>query len=140
MGKTHLATAAAWTLMDAGVAVLYVVVPDLLATLRETFDVGVDETHAARMRRIRDADVVILDDLGSENGTPWVREQLFSIVNHRYLERTPLLVASNYTPEGIGGRIGSRLADRGLVTYLSIDADDYRRLGMSPRGISGPGD
>jgi DNA replication protein DnaC len=130
-GKTHLLNALAWTLIERGIGVLYVVVPDLLVKLRQTFDGSADESFSERMTRIQEADVLILDDLGSERRTGWVDEQLFTFINHRYVAGSPLVVASNHKPgngEGdIGGRIGSRLSDWQLVTFIGIDANDYRK-------------
>lgn len=125
-GKTHLLSAIAWTLIDRGIGAFYVVVPDLIAKLKATFDGG-DEAFADRFERIKTADVVLLDDLGAERATPWVQEQMFELVNSRYLSELPLVVASNLSPEQIGGRVGSRLDDRFLVDRVPMLARDYRR-------------
>lgn len=128
-GKTHLLAAIATELMRQRIGALYVVVPDLLIKLRATFDRGTDETFRERLDRIATCDVLLLDDLGAERSTNWVNEQLYTLINERYLARRPLVVASNLSPEAIGGRIGSRLGDRRLTTYVSIDAGDYRAGG-----------
>lgn len=127
VGKTHLLAAMAWSLVDRGVAAFYVVVPDLLVKLQATFNDGSDETFAERFKRIKDADVLLLDDLGAEKSTEWAQAQMFDLINSRYLAEKPLVVASNLTPAQIGGRVGSRLGDRHLTTYVSVGASDYRK-------------
>ena len=127
VGKTHLLAAIAWSLVDRGVGAFYVVVPDLLVKLQATFNDGSDETFAERFKRIKDADVLLLDDLGAEKSTEWAQAQMFDLINSRYLAEKPLVIASNLTPAQIGGRVGSRLGDRHLTTYLSIGASDYRK-------------
>lgn len=126
-GKTHLLAAIAWSLVDRGIGAFYVVVPDLLVKLQATFNDGSDETFAERFKRIKDADVLLLDDLGAEKSTEWAMAQMFDLINSRYLSEKPLVVASNLTPAQIGGRVGSRLGDRHLATYVSVGASDYRK-------------
>ena len=83
-GKTHLAAAIANYCIALGRPALFVIVPDLLDHLRATFspnsDTGLDE----RLSDIRDAPLLILDDLGAHHSTPWAQEKLFQILNHRY--------------------------------------------------------
>lgn len=126
-GKTHLLAAISWTLIERQIGALYIVVPDLLTRLRETFDARAEESLASRMERIRDADVLLLDDLGAEKGSTWATEQLFNLVNDRYLSEAPMVVSSNLAPEAIGGRLGSRLADLDLVTHVTVEGPDYRQ-------------
>lgn len=125
-GKTHLLAAIAWELVARDVETLYIVVPDLLLKLRETFDAAASESLAERLERIRQADVLLLDDLGAEKSSAWASEQLFSIVNDRYLSERSLVVSSNLPPAEIGGRLGSRLGDRHLVTHVALNGTDYR--------------
>ncbi|MGE3911128.1 MAG: ATP-binding protein, partial [Chloroflexota bacterium] len=70
-GKTHLAAAIANTRLKAGDAVIFSVVPDLLDHLRAAFsptsDIGYDELFES----VRQAPLLILDDLGTQSGTPW---------------------------------------------------------------------
>ena len=56
-----------------------------------------------RFTAIRGAFLLVLDDLGTENTTPWAREKLYQIFNHRYVERLPIAPVSTVpseTPRG----------------------------------------
>ena len=125
-GKTHLAAAIANHRVKLGHPVLFVVVPDLLDYLRATFspssDAGLDE----RMETIREIPLLILDDLGAHNSTPWAQEKMFQILNHRYNNRLPTVVTTNQRLEELDPRIASRLADIDLSQRFEIPAPDYR--------------
>lgn len=127
-GKTHLAVATALYAMERQkLSVLFAVVPDLLDHLRATFDPGNGVAYDDRFNAIRNAQLLVLDDLGTENTTPWAREKLYQIFNHRYNEQLPTVVTSNQDFRRIEDRVLSRLLDVRLTTYLHIDAEDYRR-------------
>jgi len=131
-GKTHLAAAIANFAVSLGVPTLFITVPDLLDTLRFAYQAP-DVTFEERFEEIRRAALLILDDFGTQNATPWAQEKLFQILNYRYINRLPLVVTTNLLLGDIEGRIRSRLEDPDLVTKVNIIAADYRR----PVGDSG---
>jgi DNA replication protein DnaC len=134
VGKTHLASAIANELLKQNYRVLFAVVPDLLDHLRSTFGPSSEVQYDQRFELIRDAAVLILDDLGTENTTPWAREKLFQIINHRYNGRMPTVITSNRRPEEIEPRIFSRMSDRASCEeFIIMDGDDYRRLPPAQR-------
>jgi DNA replication protein DnaC len=129
-GKTHLAAAIAnQTLTQANQTVMFTVVPDLLDHLRATFDPSRGIDYDDRFNKIRNTFLLILDDLGTENTTPWAREKLYQIVNHRYNERLPTVITTNQPDSAIDERILSRMLDGGLSRRLMFNGDDYRRRG-----------
>jgi DNA replication protein DnaC len=134
-GKTHLAAAVAnYASRELSMSPIFSVVPDLLDYLRSTFAPDSDTTYESRFEAVRGADLLILDDLGTENTTPWAREKLFQIVNHRYMERLPTIFTTNVDLDTLDGRIRSRICDRELSTLVFIDADDFRMRGVhTPR-------
>ena len=125
-GKTHLAAAAANYAVDLGVPTLFLTVPDLLDTLRASFD-SEDTTFEQRFEEIRSAQLLVLDDFGTQNASGWAREKLFQIMNYRYINKLPTIVTTNLLLSEIDERIRSRLADPELVTQVRILAPDYRR-------------
>ncbi|MCS7247902.1 MAG: ATP-binding protein [Anaerolineales bacterium] len=132
-GKTHLAAAIANTAVQHHVPTLFLTVPDLLDGLRSTLSEAENrfEEHFEEIRTVR---LLILDDFGTQNATPWAQEKLFQIMNYRYVNRLPTVITTNLRLEQIEGRIRSRLEDPELVTKVVILAPDYRRptaeLGM----------
>jgi DNA replication protein DnaC len=135
-GKTHLAAAIANYRIALGHSVLFVIVPDLLDRLRATFsptsEVGLDE----RLDDIREAPLLILDDLGSHHSTPWAQEKLFQILNHRYNSQLPTVITTNQRLEEMDPRITSRLVDPDLSQVYEILAPDYRQPGAERGGAT----
>ena len=125
-GKTHLAAAIANFAVEMGVPTLFLTVPDLLDMLRFSYD-SEDTTFEDRFNEIRNASLLILDDFGTQNATGWAQEKLFQIINYRYINKLPLVITTNLSLDHIEARFRSRLADRGLVTEVRINAPDYRR-------------
>lgn len=93
-GKTFLAAAAANQIMERGVPVLFVFVPDLLDQLRGAYSNEAALSHDELFEQVKNVPVLILDDIGAHNGTPWTEEKLFQIVNHRYVSGLPMLITS----------------------------------------------
>jgi DNA replication protein DnaC len=129
VGKTHLAAAIANVALDRHEMVLFVVVPDLLDEMRATFAPTSEVTYDARFEQVRTVPLLILDDLGTEAATPWAKEKLYQLINHRYQERLPTVVTSNRALAELEPRLASRLADRRLCQVIHMQAQDYRRYG-----------
>lgn len=129
-GKTHLAAAIVNNLLAKNVPCMFVVVPELLDYIRQ----GVkDETKAKTAVQLIDMakniDVLVLDDLGAEKPSEWVKEQLFILINSRYEKQLTTIVTTNYSStrliEQLGQRIISRLLE--MTTPIALDyAEDYR--------------
>jgi DNA replication protein DnaC len=133
-GKTHLAAAIANVALRRQTRVLFTIVPDLLDHLRSTFGPSSEVEYDDRFEMIREVPLLILDDLGTENTTPWAREKLFQIINYRYNDALPTVITSNRKPEDIDPRIFSRMSDRALCEeHIMMDAGDYRRLSIQQR-------
>ncbi len=125
-GKTHLAAAVANFVVDIGVPTLFLTVPDLLDSLRFSYN-NPESSFEERFEDIRRCPLLIMDDFGTENATPWAKEKLFQILNYRYINNLPLLITTNLSLNQLEGRIRSRLQDPELVTRVNILAPDYRQ-------------
>jgi len=134
-GKTHLGAAIANYAQDMGNIPLFVMVPDLLDHLRATFNPASPVSYDQRFEEIRNANLLILDDFGTQNATAWAQEKLFQIINYRYINKLSSVITTNLMLDEIEGRIRSRLQDEDFVNHLMISAPDYRR----PEETSNPG-
>ncbi|NJL34128.1 MAG: ATP-binding protein [Chloroflexaceae bacterium] len=133
-GKTHLAAAIANRALERNVQVIFAVVPDLLDHLRSTFGPSSDVAYDERFETVREVPLLILDDLGTENTTPWAREKLYQLINHRYNYRLPTIVTLNRKLEAIDERIVSRMSDKSLHNGIAtLTAGDYRQREMHLR-------
>lgn len=133
-GKTHLAAAIAnYVVQDHHMQVYFAVAPDLLHHLRAAYAPGSDVTYDERFEQIRSVYLLIIDDLGAEQSTPWAVEKLYQIFNHRYNLRLPTVVTSNCDLDRLDPRICSRLCDPDLCRHVFITGGDYRMRRMDPQ-------
>jgi DNA replication protein DnaC len=109
-GKTTLAMLVSKAALEAGRSVAIYSLPRLLSLLRESMDTqgGLLEF----MDRLAAVDLLHIDDLGAENQTEWVLEQLYSIVNARYEACKAILATTNLEPDQLIDRLGERTVSR----------------------------
>ncbi len=140
IGKTHLSVAVLRdVILNKGARGLFYDVRDLLRVIRSTYNPLVRTAEMDILRPVMEADLLVLDDIGSEKTSEWVEETMNLIVNTRYNERRHTIFTSNYedTPEDasvesqeftlkerIGFRIHSRLHE--MCDFLEFDGADYR--------------
>lgn len=124
-GKTHLAAAIANSYADSGKQPLFIVVPDLLDHLRATFSPDSTVSLDRRFEEIRNAPLLILDDLGTQSMTPWVREKLYQLFNYRYNAKLPTVITTVSFKDEIDARLLSRMEDSRLCKICAITAPGY---------------
>ena len=149
-GKTTLAMIVSKAALDAGRSVAIYSLPRLLNLIR-----GAIETEAGMvgfLERLAAVDLLHIDDLGVENTTEWVLEQLYSIVNTRYEDERAMIVTTNLRYEELIAQLGERTVSRlvaicgnGLPLYGEDDrlshrdrrenlSDELAELGSAPSG------
>jgi DNA replication protein DnaC len=133
-GKTTLAMLVSKAALDAGRSVAIYSLPRLLNLLRESMassrDGESDGGLLDLLDRLTAVDLLHIDDLGAENRTDWVLEQLYSIVNARYESERSIVATTNLMPDELSERLGARTVSR-LVEIcgdlIPLDGDDKRR-------------
>ena len=135
VGKTHLAASIWNERMRQGAPAFFAFVPELLDHLRYTFAPNSATTYDELFERVKGAELLVLDDLGSQATTPWAQEKLYQLLVHRHNARLPTVI----TMQGdtvLQPSIASRLKDDRFVTALEMEAPDYRD--GSPPAASAP--
>ena len=125
-GKTHLAGAIANYRLDAGDGVCFANVPDLLDELRASFAPDSPTRYDDLFARLREAQILVLDDFGAHQTTPWAQEKLYQILNFRYEGGMPTVITTNTEMSKLDARISSRIGDLRNSVLYEIDAPDYR--------------
>lgn len=138
IGKTHLAVAVLRrVILTRGARGLFYDTRDLLRVIRSTYNPTVKAAEMDVLRPVMNADLLVLDDLGSEKTSEWVEETMNLIVNTRYNERRHTIFTSNYDdtpddndPDCLKARIGFRMHSRltEMCEFLEFDGADYRHL------------
>ncbi len=130
-GKTHLAVAIANHQITLGQHVIFMTTPDLLDHLRAAFGPDTELPYDELFDRLRNAPLLVLDDLGTESPTPWAKEKLFQLINHRYTHKLPTVITTNADLVELDPRIRSRIGDSQLTDHVDMRLPDYRRASQS---------
>jgi DNA replication protein DnaC len=109
-GKTTLAMLVSKAALEAGRSVAIYSLPRLLNLLRESMDS--DAGKLDLLDRLTAVDLLHIDDLGAENRTDWVLEQLYSIVNARYEAKRAIVATTNLMPDELADALGARTVSR----------------------------
>jgi DNA replication protein DnaC len=128
-GKTELAMLVSKTAMDRGHSVIRYTLPELLATIRGTFNDDSASTYLSLVDSLCTVELLHIDDVGAEQTSPWVLEQLYTIVNARYEEQKSIVLTTNLEDREamatqIGDRTASRLAE--MCDVLPFHGTDFR--------------
>lgn len=118
-GKSHLLAAICHRWLDKGKPARYAYVPLLFEELRRGFGVEGDRSYEVRWDFFLNVPLLALDDLGTENRTPWVQERLDTVIDSRLTSGLALVVTTNLPMEDLPFRIRSRLSREGKVVYIA---------------------
>jgi DNA replication protein DnaC len=119
-GKTTLAMLVSKAALEAGRSVAIYSLPRLLTELRRTFQDDAERSHVELLDRLASIDLLHLDDLGAQQTSPWVLEELYSIVNSRYEEQRSVVVTTNLGREELRDQIGERTVSRLAEMCLDV--------------------
>lgn len=137
-GKTHLAAAIANERISQGQPVLFMVAADMLDRLRSSYepeDAG-ELDFDLMFDQVRNAPLLILDDIDGVSQTPWAKEKLNQVVNHRYNLLLPTVFTSTSATNTLDERLATRLADEALTRVLALKPvarQLYRQVGGMTR-------
>lgn len=139
VGKTYSLMLTAKALTAYGIDHIFAYFPDLVIEIKTAMENG---KYDQIIELLKETDVLLLDDLGAENMTPWLRDEVLGpIINYRMNLKKPMFISSNIEPKDLkkhfmmnssedekvkAGRISSRLIS--LVDGVSMDdTEKYNR-------------
>mgnify|MGYP002551602570 FL=1 len=105
VGKTHLACSIANKLIENGTPVIYGTLINLLAELRNSYDIDKNISEMEIFKLYENVDLLIIDDLGKEKPSEWGLEKLFTIINSRYENNLPVIITTNYNQKSLMERL-----------------------------------
>ena len=127
LGKTFLSACVARQVAEGGHSVVYVTAGKLFADYEA---VKFERAEAEILRDYRDCDLLIIDDLGTEMTTEFVKAALYEVVNTRLLGQKTSLISTNLDENNLEARYGGQIASRLVGSYRVIYflGDDIRRM------------
>ena len=120
-GKTHLAAAIANERVSQGQPAFFISTPDLLDRLRSTFNPDSEIPYDQFFDQVRNAPLLVLDDLGAQTSTPWAKEKLDQLLNHRFNSELPTVIVTIIPIDRLEDRIRTRLTDPDLCHLYAIE-------------------
>jgi DNA replication protein DnaC len=136
-GKTHLAAAIANDAIERGRPALFLAVADLLDHLRAGYADDAEVDYDAFLDQVRQAPLLILDDLDHYSQTEWAREKFFQVVSHRFNAALPTVFTAVRPPSEIDERLGTRLVDPSIAQVVELAHGDaaprYLHIGAMTR-------
>ena len=129
LGKTLLSACIAREVAEKGYSVAYESAPHLFAKL-EKDRFHPDEDSAQAVAKLKNCDLLIVDDLGTELPGNFVVASLYTLLNDRLLAGKPMLISTNLSVEEIKQRYSPQIASRlqGSFQLLSFVGEDIRIL------------
>ncbi len=132
LGKTFLSNCIAKALLDKENTVLYLSANELFEEVMSTYIMSKSEKDRTTIEPIYEyvynSDLLIIDDLGTEVLSGFVKSQLFEIINKRIIMEKATLITTNLSlgtlQDRYSERIMSRIADN--FTLYTLYGDDIR--------------
>lgn len=107
-GKTFLACCIANEIMKRhDISVKFISVPEFLELKKKSYS---DSTEKENLEAIKNASLLILDDIGAETKKDWADAELFDLIDYRYGKRLLTLFTSNLSVEKL--ELNARTIDR----------------------------
>ncbi|WP_343778849.1 ATP-binding protein [Clostridium sartagoforme] len=116
-GKSYLSFAIA--LLKKGVPVVCISINGLLERIKETYSTLGKEGEWEIIKLLGNADLLVIDDLVTEQNTEWSISKIYTIIDSRYRNKLPTVVTTNYPVGILKDRYGERTVDR-LIEMSTI--------------------
>jgi DNA replication protein DnaC len=155
-GKTHLAVGIAKALIrEKGIGCIVYDYAELLKQIQDSYNPSVQATELGLLRPVLEAEVLVLDDLGSVRPTEWRWDTIRLILNTRYNESRTMIITTNFADEPaakvsdpdarvsesfataraaakddtLGDRIGERMRSRlhEMCRVVKMEGPDFRQ-------------
>ena len=132
LGKTFLSTCIADAVSTRGFSVAYDTAISIVAAYESIkFGNGDGEHAAERIARYERADLLIIDDMGTEMGTAFTVSALYNLINTRLMSHRSMIVNTNLLPEMLSKKYSPAVSSRLLGEFMPLHffGDDIRLRG-----------
>lgn len=128
LGKTHISLAIANKVLEKGYSVIYDSAVNILRNIEKEY-FGSDHS-TDYIDSVMGADLLILDDLGTEFETKFSNSVIYNIINTRLNSGKPTIISTNLDFGGIKQRYDERIVSRIVAVYVCLEfkGEDIRLL------------
>jgi DNA replication protein DnaC len=155
VGKTHLAVSAMKSIVLRGHSGLFYDYRELLKAIQDSYNPESQATEMSVLEPVLQAEILVLDDVGSSKPSLWALETVGHVLNTRYNEKRVTLLTTNFLDSEVAGgssangvpparvagmraptmedslteRVGKRIRSRlyEMCRTVEISAADYRK-------------
>lgn len=121
LGKTHLSTAVARTVIERGYDVYYNSAVGMISDFEfRRFGNGVAQSEGDNTAHYTECDLLIIDDLGTEVVNQFTLSCLYHVINTRLNLGMPTLISTNLTSNELRKNYNDRITSRLMGEYLLI--------------------
>ena len=113
-GKTRMAASISNELMfEKKQRVKFATSMDIINEIKASWD-RKGESESELLRQLSQADVLVIDDFGTEQAKDWIGERFYQIVNSRYVDKKVTIFTSNHALMNLkyDDRITNRIKER----------------------------
>lgn len=103
-GKTYLSGCIANYLIKKFIPVVFISAIGVLDRIKDSFGKYGDNGVQSILNCFDNAELVIIDDLGTENNTAWSRATIYQIIDSRYRKKKPVIITTNLSKEQLKKR------------------------------------
>jgi DNA replication protein DnaC len=142
VGKTHLAVGIIKQLIrEKAVSCIFRTFPELLKEIQNSYNHVSQASELSLLTPVLETEVLVLDELGAQNPSTWVRDTVGYVLNYRYNENKVTILTTNYldrmekessrvpVTDYLGDRIGDRMRSRlfEMCKTIKMDGKDFRK-------------
>lgn len=145
VGKTHLAVGIIKQLMTTkAVPCLFWAFPELLKEIQLSYNPIAQASELSLLAPVLETEILVLDELGAQRPSSWVRDTVGYILNHRYNENKVTILTTNYidteerssravAPDSLTDRIGAPMRSRlyEMCKTVKMEGNDFRRENLA---------
>lgn len=127
LGKTHLSLAIAAEAIKKGYHAAY---DSIINYLRRIESEHFGRSEGDTLELLLSADLLIMDDLGSEFESSFYSSAIYNIINTRLNYSRPTIISTNLSPQQMQKRYDDRIVSRlfAMYDYLKFTGSDIRQL------------
>jgi len=112
LGKTHLSSAVARTLIDNGYDVMYTTAIGMMSDFEYQRFGTTAAPETSPVSRYFDCDLLIIDDLGTEISNQFSITTIYNVIDTRLKTGKSILISTNLTPDEMRKRYWDRITSR----------------------------